>query len=254
MNRINAPDGTPLVYDAYVPADPGRRPTVLFLHDWSDDAMQWADVGGALRDAGYATYVLDQRGHGRSGGARAHLSRFSQLLGDLQAFRRAVRRERDVQQVIGGIGFGALVVLRYLETQPADRPSGAILANPWLASKRRPALWKRAAANLADLWPTRPTGVGEAPMTAGARAEIAWAQRAVQSDAARIECPTLFLLGGADRRINPELARDFAEAVQPGAAVRWYPPLAHDVLRAREVMGEITGFLGTRELDRRSEG
>jgi alpha-beta hydrolase superfamily lysophospholipase len=253
MNRVNAPDGTPLVYDAYLPADPGRRPTVLFLHDWSDDATQWADFGAALRDAGYATYVLDQRGHGRSGGRHAHLSRFSQLLGDLQAFRRAVRRERDVRQVIGGVGFGALVVLRYLETQPADRPAGAIVANPWLAPRQRAALWKRAAAQLADLWPTLPTGMAETAMTAGARAEIAWAQRAVQADAARIECPTLFVLGGADAETDPELARRFAAQLRQPGEVRWHAPLAHDVLRVREVLQEVSGFLGTRELDRRSE-
>lgn len=253
MNRINAPDGTPLIYDAYVPADPGRRPTVLFLHDWADEAAQWADIGTALRDAGYATYVLDQRGHGRSGGRRAHLSRFSQLLGDLQAFRRAVRRERDVQQVIGGVGFGALVALRYLETQPADRPSGAVIANPWLASRRQPSAWKRLAASFADLWPTLPTGFGESPMTAGARAEIAWAQRAVQADAARIECPTLFVLGGDDPETDPGLARGFAERLPRPGAVRWYPPLTHDLLRTREVLAEVAGFLGTRDLDRRSE-
>ncbi len=147
MNRVNAPDGTPLVYDAYEP----ERPTVavLFLHDWNpqppESATQFADTGAQLREAGFATYFLDQRGHGRSGGRRGHLSRFSQLLGDLQTFRRAVRRRHAVPQVLVGHGFGGLIVLRYLETQPGEPPAAAVVACPWLASRVRPAAWKRLA-------------------------------------------------------------------------------------------------------------
>src|SRR5207249_4519809 len=63
-----------------------------------------------------AAYLLDQRGHGRSCGRRGYLSRFSQLLGDLQAFRRAVRLRTDRSQLLLGISFGGLVALRYLET------------------------------------------------------------------------------------------------------------------------------------------
>ena len=171
MNRVNAPDGTPLVYDAYEPARPSVA--VLFLHDWHPQpaglAEQFAGTGTELQDAGFAAYFLDQRGHGRSGGRRGHLSRFSQLLGDLQVLRRAVRRRQDVPQVLVGDGFGGLVVLRYLETQPGEPPAAAVIVSPWLASRVRPAVWKRVAARLADLWPTLPTGRGAQFMTAGAR-------------------------------------------------------------------------------------
>ena len=97
MNRVNAPDGTPLVYDAYEP----ERPTVavLFLHDWNpqppESATQFADTGAQLREAGFANYFLYQRGHGRSGGRRGHLSRFSQLLGDLQIQQGDAPRASD---------------------------------------------------------------------------------------------------------------------------------------------------------------
>jgi alpha-beta hydrolase superfamily lysophospholipase len=260
MNRVNAPDGTPLVYDAYEPASgaPAPRAAVLFLHGWADHAERWAALGARLAEAGYPAYFLDQRGHGRSGGRRAHLSRFSQLLGDLQAFRRAVRRKHDVPQILFGHGFGGLVVLRYLETQPGERPAAAIVSSPWLASRRRSAPWKRLAAKFADVWPTLPTGRGKELMTAGARAEIQWAQRAVQADHQRIECPLLFLLAGDDQIVDAPLARTFAEGLTHPARVQWYPELSHESLRqpdgAGRVMEDVMAFLtASQSFDRRAK-
>lgn len=226
MNRVNAPDGTPLVYDAYEPPpSAAARLAVLVVTDWqpqrSTGAEPWADGGAKLRDAGFAAYVLDQRGHGRSGGQRGHLSRFSQLLGDLQAFRRAVRRRLDAPQVLVGNGFGGLVVLRYLETQPGEPPAAAVISNPWLAPRVRAPAWKRLAASLADLWPTMPTGRGRSYMTAGARAELLWAQRAVLADRQRIERPILFMLSEADQVSDPSVAKAFAESLPTPAAVQW---------------------------------
>lgn len=251
MNHINAPDGTPLVYDAYEPARPAVA--VLFLHDWHPEppglgglgglADRFATIGTQLKDAGLAAYALDQRGSGRSGGRRGHLSRFSQLLGDLQALRRAVRRRHDVPQVLVGHGFGALVVLRYLETQPGEPPAAGVIASPWLASRVRPAAWKRLAARLADLWPTLPTGRGAGFMTAGARAELLWAQRAIVSDYQRIERPLLFVLGGADAVVDVEAARRFAAGLAPHASVQWYPELAHDLLTSPAVREDVARFI-----------
>jgi alpha-beta hydrolase superfamily lysophospholipase len=246
VNRINAPDGTPLVYDAYEPPRPSVA--VLFLHDWHPEpvglAERFAETGAQLRDSGFAAYFLDQRGAGRSGGRRGHLSRFSQLLGDLQALRRAVRRRHDVPQVLVGQGFGGLVVLRYLETQPGEAPAAAIVSGPWLAPRVRAAAWKRLAATLADLWPTLPTGRGRGYMTAGARAELQWAQRAVLADVQRIERPLLFVLGGEDRVIDPAVARRFADTLVPRAQVHWYPEFSHDLFSERRVMEDLTRFIG----------
>ncbi len=245
MNRVNAPDGTPLVYDAYEP----ERPTVavLFLHDWNPQPAQspapFAGTGAQLEDAGFASYVLEQRGHGRSGGRRGHLSRFSQLLGDLQSFRRAVRRRHDIPQVLVGHGFGGLIVLRYLETQPGEPPAAAVVSSPWLASRVRPAPWKRFAAKLADLWPTLPTGRGAAFMTAGARAELQWAQRAVVADCERIERPLLLLLGETDEMIDASAVRGLAGQLGSRATLLAYPQLGHELLEDSHVRAELTGFV-----------
>lgn len=270
MPQLTAPDGASLVYDAYEPSSPVAA--ILFLTGWSDHAGRWAPAATRLRDAGYATFVLDQRGHGRSGGRRGHLSRFSQLLGDLQAFRRAVRQRTSAPQVLLGHSFGGLVVLRYLETQPLEPITAAVISSPFLGLAFEPPGWKLAAGRLlADLWPTLalPTGVAtdhvsrdpavnetyahdplvHQRMTASAWREIQWAQRAVPADADRIEAPLLFLLAGEDHLTDAHLARGFAGALKTPVEVRWYPEMYHEVLNDPQragVLDDVLAFLAHR--------
>ncbi len=277
MPQLLAPDGTPLHYEAFEPGGAaGRDPTVavLFLPGWSDHAGRWSHVGERLRQAGLAAYLIDVRGHGRSGGLRGHLSRFSQLLADLQAVRRMVRLRTNAPQVLLGHSFGALVALRYLESQPSDPIAAAVLVSPWLGLAFQPPRWKVTLGRvLPDLWPTltlatgiepdhlsRDQAVGEAyaadplvhqVMTAGAWRELQWAQRVVSADADRIESPLLFLLAGEDRIVDAQLARAFADSLKGEVQVRWYPEMYHEILldpQADEAMDDVLAFLKGRGL------
>ncbi len=267
MPALTAPDGTQLVYDMQEAAAP--RAAVLVLPGWFDHAGRWREVGERLRDAGFSTYLLDLRGHGRSGARRGHLSRFSQLLGDLQAFRRVVRMRSDRPQVLLGLSFGGLVALRYLETQPSDPLAAAVVCSPWLGLAFAPPRWKLLLARvLADLWPTAalpasvdPEHLSRDPATnraytedagvqhvttPGAWREIQWAQRAVAADRQRIESPLLFLLAGEDRVVDAHLARAFADGLKSVVQVRWYPEMYHEILHdpQRDVaFGDIVAFV-----------
>ncbi|HET7789528.1 MAG TPA: alpha/beta hydrolase [Gemmatimonadales bacterium] len=254
MPTLLAPDGVSLYYESYEPrvAVPGR-PAVLFITGWSDHAGRWQEAGTRLSERGYRVHVLDQRGHGRSHGARGHLSRFSQLLGDLQAFRRAVRARAPAPHVLVGHSFGGLVVLRYLESQPSDPILAAAVSSPFLGLAQDPPLWRRLGARmLGDLWPTLSVRARIDPqhvsrdhvlndayaadplvhdrMTIGAWHEIHWAQRAVVADGGRVECPLQFLLAGEDRIVDAHLARAFAGGLKVPTEVRWYPEMYHEVL------------------------
>lgn len=92
-------------------------------------------------------------------------------------------------------------------------------------------------------------------MTAGARAELQWAQRAVQADCQRIECSLLFLLAGDDQVVDAPLARTLAEGLTPPARVQWYPTLGHESAAepegaGRAVFQDMLAFLArTHSLD-----
>jgi alpha-beta hydrolase superfamily lysophospholipase len=270
MPSVLAPDGAALAFDAFDVA--GADLALLVLPGWSDHAGRYAGLAERLRAARLATYVLDLRGHGRSAGRRAHLTRFSQLLGDLQAFRRAVRQRSNAPQVLLGHGFGGLVVLRYLETQPPDALHAAIVTSPFLGPAEAVPLWKQLASRVgADLWPTMPLALGRDPdhisrdpavsaayavdpavarhFTAGAWRETQWAQRAVVADGHRIECPLLFLLAGEDRLVDAHLARAFADGLRGPVEVRWHPEMYHELLtdpQRDRVINDLLAFLSER--------
>lgn len=268
MQRFAAPDGSTLVYDAYEP-DGGTRAALLVTHGWGEHGGRYRWLGEQLRHEGIAVYAADVRGHGRSAGRRGHLSRFSQLLGDLQAFCRAVHARRAAPQVLFGHGFGALVVLRYLETDPAHPPRAAVISAPLLAPAQPAPAWQRAVQRLlADVWPTlalslpvdaehlsRDPAAGAAyradpavhrVATLWARREIAWAQRAVVADAGRLGVPLLFLLAGEDHVVDAQAARAFAAAIHGETTVRWYGEMYHELLhdpQRAQVRADLLAFL-----------
>ena len=268
MTRFRAPDGSALAYDSYEPVG-SPRAAILWVAGWSDHRTRWKRPAERLSNAGYAVYVLDQRGHGDSAGTRGHLSRFSQLLSDLQAFRRLVRLKADIPQILLGHSFGGLVVLRYLETQPSDPVARAVLSAPWLALARPVPIIKRIASRpLADLWPSlqlktgldttrlsRDPAVAAAyladpavhhVMTPGAWREIQWAERSVPADAHRIDVPLLFLLAGKDGIVDVERARSFADGLHGAVESRWYPEMYHELfldVDGDKPIGDVLEFL-----------
>jgi len=268
MPTFAAPDGSTLVYDTYEPDAPPRA-AVLITPGWGDHAGRHAWLGNRLREAGLAVFLADVRGHGRSAGRRGHLARFSQLLGDLQAFRRAVRARHDVPQVLLGHGFGALVVLRYLETEPSLPPLAAVASAPLLVAARRRPAWQRVVELLASgVWPalplpdrideehlTRDPAAGAAfradpavqhVATVGARRETAWAQRAIVADAGRIAAPVLVLLAGEDYVADAQAARALAASLRGATSVQWYAEMYHDLFsdpQRERVVTDLLAFL-----------
>jgi acylglycerol lipase len=69
---------------------PAPRGVVVLSHGLGEHSGRYHHVGRRLADAGYSTWALDHRGHGRSGGRRAFVEAFSSFVADLETFRLRV--------------------------------------------------------------------------------------------------------------------------------------------------------------------
>lgn len=99
------------------------RGSVLVVHGVGEHGGRYGHLERALLDAGWAFYVYDHRGHGRSTGRRVHVGRFSDYVDDLT---------QVYEHVKSLAGEGKVFVYAH--------SMGGLIATTW-AAVRRPTLW-----------------------------------------------------------------------------------------------------------------
>ena len=262
-----APDGARLALRRR-PADGTRRAACIFLHGFGDHSGRYAKEADWLAARGIATFALDQRGSGRTPGARGHVSRFAQYLGDLVGLRRLVAAEAPGKLLLFGHSHGGLIALRYLESAPPG-VAGAIVTCPLISVAMPVPRWKIALARvLADLLPALPIPTGmvledlsrdpavvEAArndrdchqvMSPRAYRELLAAQELLPAEAGRIAAPLFFGLAGDDRIVSTPEAKAFAGSLAGDVTVRVYDGLFHEILkepRGAEVFADIAPWI-----------
>jgi len=139
--HMKASDGIDL---AYFEKRPAQKPIaqLIFLHG-----------GGAYSEAGYeniasglaekyavAVYLLDLRGHGRSGGPRGDAPTVEQVWSDVKMMVGMVRNQHpDIPLYLGGHSSGAGLVLNYAVWNPKTPVDGYFLIAPQLGYKSKTA-------------------------------------------------------------------------------------------------------------------
>jgi alpha-beta hydrolase superfamily lysophospholipase len=262
-----APDGARLALRRRQ-ADGTRRAACIFLHGFGDHSGRYAREADWLATRGITTFALDQRGSGRTPGARGHVSRFAQYLGDLVGLRRLVAAEAPGRLILFGHSHGGLIVLRYLESAPVGI-AGAVVTCPLVAVAMPVPRWKLALARvLADLLPSLPIPTGlvlenlshdptvvEAArcdkdchqvMSPRAYFEMRAAQQMLPAEAGRIAVSLFVGLAGDDRIVSTPAARAFAASLTGDVTVKVYDGLFHEILKepgAGEVLGDLGPWL-----------
>ncbi|MFN0028096.1 MAG: lysophospholipase [Acidimicrobiales bacterium] len=124
-------DGCALFGQGWLPQhDP--RAVVIVAHGMSEHSGRYHHVGSTFAAAGLATWALDHRGHGRSGGRRAFVRSFDEYVADLEAFRLLVtQRHPDIPMVLLGHSMGGAIATAHAIDHP-DRFDGLILTGPAL--------------------------------------------------------------------------------------------------------------------------
>jgi acylglycerol lipase len=249
---VRASDGIVLRGRSWVPPGAPQR-VVLVVHGLKDHSGRYADVAEALNARGGAVVAFDLRGHGRSDGERAFVSRFGVYGTDLDAERAFVaERFPGLPLTILGQSMGGAIVAR----NALDRPAG--LAALALSS---PALQPPAATSGAAVFGARllsalapharifrPDVAGfsrtaevvqamaadplidQRAIPARTAAELLRTMPTVIADVGRLGPPTWIAHGTADRVTNVEGSQAFARGAPHGrVSLQTIPGGYHDL-------------------------
>jgi len=122
MTTMTTRDGLELQVRADEPPQ-APRARVMLIHGIGDhvDGVPYATAAAALAARGFSVRRLELRGHGRSGGDRAHVNTWSDFRDDLGRFVDLAVAERPALPLfLAGVSMGGLIVTNYA----AHRPEG----------------------------------------------------------------------------------------------------------------------------------
>ncbi len=225
------------------------RGVVLMVHGLGEHAGRYAHVAQLLMDWGFVVRAYDQRGHGESGGRRGVLPSESALIDDLAEVLDYTRLhcgpglhggKEPLPVILLGHSLGGLVASRFV-AQGSRPVQGLVLCSPALDAGFG-VFQKLLLAVLPTLAPNWCVNNGldvrylshdervrkayeadrqvHRKISARLARFIASAGPAVIAAAGHWTVPTLLLYAGADRLVNPQGSRVFAEASANSLAVK----------------------------------
>jgi alpha-beta hydrolase superfamily lysophospholipase len=259
-DTLRARDGTQLHLQSWPSAAP--RGNVLIVHGLGEHIGRYTHVARQLNGWGWNVLGYDQRGHGRSGGARGRLNQADDLLHDLAGVIDTVRATLSGPLVLLGHSMGGLVAARFVAggiapAEPWARPvEGLVLSSPALDPGLK-AGQKLLLMLTARLAPSLSVGNGLKPEWVSRDAQVVRnymadplvhervtprlarfivdAAAAVAARAAVWAVPTLLLYAGSDRCVAPAGSAGFAAAApQARVAAHEFRPLYHEIFNEPE--------------------
>jgi acylglycerol lipase len=125
--RFPGAAGGQIYWQGWVPAGDVAAVIVL-VHGLAEHGGRYAHVATRLAGDGYASYVADHRGHGKSDGVKGNINRMSDVVTDLETMiRSSAGRHPDLPMFLYGHSMGGLIALAYLTGKPAEL-RGAVLS------------------------------------------------------------------------------------------------------------------------------
>lgn len=243
--------GTPLFGLALEPAQP--RAALLIVHGICEHSGRYVVPAGRLTERNIACYLYDQRGHGRSPGARTDIEDFEDLVRDLQTLTlRIVAAKADLPLFVWGHSMGSVVALLAAE-RTSHRFAGLVTSGCPVATLGHVSKWllppaRAAAAVVPRLRIRAPLGAEKLTHDVNLQRAyetdslvirstslrllvgIADACRTVRSDAGAIALPLLMQHGEEDRISPPQGSSELiAAAASADKRLVMWPGLCHEL-------------------------
>lgn len=242
-----------------------EQPTLLLIHGGGNDHSAWGLQTRYFAHHGYNVLVPDLPGHGRSGGTTP--TRIEDFAGWVLRFLD----EAGVEAAhLAGHSMGSLIVLAAAARGP-DRVLSLILIGPSDHMQVHPDLLTAAATNDPVAWEmitdwgfgkTAHKGGHQAPglwlrgggraLLAACPADVLGSDLAACNDwtgaldaAAKVTCPSLFVMGSGDRMTPVGASKGLRAAIR-GAQTEILPNTGHMIMveRPNELIDIVSGFLG----------
>ena len=260
-HQLAATDGTPLFVRDWplAPSTPAVG-AVLLMHGLGEHCGRYGHVARFFNQRGYAVRSYDHRGHGRSGGARGDVPDGAALVRDAELvladfMQSASGAASGRLPLLFGHSMGGLFAARFATGRAAPL-SGLILSSPALAvplSGSQKILLKMLAAVAPGL--AIPNGLQTRYLSHDPAVEAAYRQDPLvhgkisarllhgmldaiafsQAQAATLAIPTLLLVAGADRLVDPNGSRAFFPQLGPGlGTLHLYDELYHEIFNERD--------------------
>ncbi|HOX43371.1 MAG TPA: lysophospholipase [Myxococcota bacterium] len=265
---FHAEDGLRLFFRSWSVPEP--RGLVALLHGYAEHCGRYDHVAARLNEAGWSVAAVDYRGHGQSGGKRAHIEAFEEYLGDLDAFLGEARRAGfEGKPVLLGHSQGGLIAARYAELHPEGLRALA-LSSPFMdLAMQIPAVKAMAGRVMSRVWPSfsMPSGLDPSwvshdqaavaryaadPLvshntTARWFTEVTRAQAETLAEAGRLALPLLVQQAGDDRLALVEATRRlFGGAGSQDKRLEVYEGYYHEIFNEvgkDRVFADLTGWL-----------
>ena len=253
--RVVGAGDVELYWQGWLPPSP--RGVLLLCHGLGEHAGRYGNVVDAVVPDGWAVYGLDLRGHGLSGGRRAHIERYADFLADVDVFRRTVvARHPGLPVVLLGHSMGGQIALAYaLDHQ--DDLAGLVLSAPALQAPPVPRAVRAVAPALARVTPRLRRAVvdiatisrDEAVVTdyrtdalvhqghptIALSLALAEQMTLLPARVRDLRLPLLVQHGTDDRICPPDGSRALAESVgTDDLTVRWYDGFWHEIYHEPE--------------------
>ena len=243
------------------------RHAVLLVHGLGEHSGRYEALARWFNARGWAVRGYDQRGHGRTPGRRGALRRAGDLPDDLAAVYRDYAATLPRAPLLLGHSMGGLVALRAV-LDGGVAPPALVLSSPALRA-HTPRWLRRLARVLARALPDLPlhnglpfAGISHDPQVVAAYRRdplrtalitprladfIFRAGAACIDDAPRLRVPTLLLVAGSDRLVDPAGSRDFADGAwaTQRLTTRFFDTLYHELFNEAEPgRGQVLKQLG----------
>lgn len=130
-HQFTSHDGASLFYRAWLP-DHQCDKALILIHRGHEHSGRWQEMVGKLNLPDAAVFAWDQRGHGRSPGARGGAPDIATVIRDLDTFVRHVEKEHAVpvkNMIVLAHSVGAVVASAWVHDY-APRIRGLILGTP----------------------------------------------------------------------------------------------------------------------------